>query len=97
MRLWRDVTATFESQVLGPCFEAMARYWSLHFADSATLGGPPGHVGPTKVASADGSETELDVLVAAAAGAEEAGVRPELLHAKSDGCARRACRHSRRL
>lgn len=66
MGIWRQVKATFESQVLGPCFETMARYWSLHFAAPATLGGSPGHVGPTTIVLADGSEMELDVVVAAA-------------------------------
>lgn len=64
MRIWRQIKATYESQVLGPCFESMARYWSRHFADPATIGGVPEHVGPTTIASSDGFAAELDVVVA---------------------------------
>jgi uncharacterized protein len=68
--LWRELTPTFRSQVLGPGFEAMARYWTVHFAARDTLGGEPDHVGPTSLMVTD-SETgateqrEIDVLVAA--------------------------------
>ncbi len=49
MRIWRRIKAPFESQVFGPCVEAMARYWTMHIADPATLGGTSGHVRPTTV------------------------------------------------
>jgi hypothetical protein len=61
--LWRELTPTFRSAVLGPAFEAMARHWCAHFAAPATLGGPPVHVGPGSVELA-GVWHELDVVVA---------------------------------
>jgi hypothetical protein len=68
--LWRELTPTFRSQVLGPCFEAMARSWTMHFAAPETFGTAPGHVGPTSLAvtnRATGAteQVEIDVLVAA--------------------------------
>ncbi len=68
--LWRELTPTFRSQVLGPCFESMARSWTTHFATRETLGGTPDHVGPTSL-TVTNSETgateqrEIDVVVAA--------------------------------
>ena len=96
MRIWRHIKATFESQVLGPCFEAMARSWSMHFADPATLGGPPDHVGPTTLASPDVSETELDVVVAAA-DTEAASERTILSIGEAKAGERISERHLRRL
>ncbi len=61
--VWRELVATFESRVLGPCFDAMCRQWTAHFASVDTLGGPAHHVGSTTV----GGHTdayELDVVVA---------------------------------
>lgn len=68
--LWRELIPTFRSQVLGPCFEAMARSWTMHFATRDTLGGAPDHVGPTSLTVANGEtgaaeQRETDVLVAA--------------------------------
>jgi hypothetical protein len=68
--LWRDLEHTFRSQVLGPCFESMARSWVMHFADSATIGGPPAHVGPTVLTvknrdSGAGEPREIDLVVTA--------------------------------
>jgi hypothetical protein len=60
--LWRELTPTFRSAVLGPAFEAMARYWCAHFAAPATLGGPAVHVGPGSVDLA-GVWHQLDVVV----------------------------------
>lgn len=68
--LWGEMEPTFRSQVLGPCFESMARSWTLHFANPASIGGSPAHVGPT-VLTVTNSETgavelrEIDVVVAA--------------------------------
>lgn len=64
MKIWRHITPTFESQVLGPCFESTARYWCQHLADPSTLGGHADHVGPTTISLVDGTETEVDVVVA---------------------------------
>lgn len=63
--IWNHVRPTFESQVVGPCFEAAARYWTTHFADPETLGGHPDHIGPTVLTLADGSDCQLDVVAAA--------------------------------
>ena len=68
--LWGDLLPTFNSQVLGPCFESMARYWTTHFAAHKTLGGVPEHVGPTTLTVSDretGADEprEVDVVVAA--------------------------------
>jgi uncharacterized protein len=67
--IWRHVAPTFDSQVVGPCFEAATRYWTTHFAAPDTLGAADRdhayHVGPTTVALDDGSEQQLDVVVAA--------------------------------
>lgn len=62
--LWRQILPTFESQVLGPSFEAMARYWTQHFAAPETLGAPPDQVGPTTIVLADGTHRQIDVLAA---------------------------------
>ncbi len=53
----------FDSQVRGPAFEEQARVWVRRFAEPATLGGSPDHVGPS-TALVDGKECQLDVLVA---------------------------------
>jgi len=62
--LWRQILPTFESQILGPSFEAMARYWTAHFAAPETLGAPPDQVGPTTVILGDGTHRQIDVLAA---------------------------------
>lgn len=62
--LWNHLRPTFDSQVVGPCFEATARYWAAYFADPASVGGEPDHVGPTTVLMPDGTERQLDVVVA---------------------------------
>jgi uncharacterized protein len=63
-RIWNQIRPTFDSQVVGPCFEAMARYWAVHFADAETIGGHPDHVGTSTVMLPDGRERQLDVVVA---------------------------------
>ena len=64
-QLWEQLRPTFESLVLGPCFEAAARYWTMHFADPSTVGGGADHVGPSTILLSDGSERQVDVLIAA--------------------------------
>jgi len=54
---------TFDARVRGPVFEEQARAWVRRFADPATLGGFPDHAGPSS-AIVDGTERQLDVLVA---------------------------------
>lgn len=68
--LWAELTQTFRSRVLGPCFESMARSWALHFASRETVGGLPVHVGPTTLTvrnddTGANEQRELDVVVAA--------------------------------
>jgi uncharacterized protein len=63
--IWREALPSFHSRVIGPSFEMIARYWTSHFAHSAELGGAAAHVGPTVLTLDDGSECELDVVVAA--------------------------------
>lgn len=63
--VWRKARPTFGAQVIGPTFEAMARYWARHFADPAVLGGDPAHVGATVIHLEDGEARKIDVLVAA--------------------------------
>jgi uncharacterized protein len=63
--IWAHVVPTFDSQVVGPCFEAAAREWTARFAAPRTLGGQPDHVGPTTVQMPDGGEMQLDVVAVA--------------------------------
>lgn len=67
----RRLVATFGSRVRGPVFEEQVRSWVRRFAEPATLGGFPDHVGPSS-AVVDGTECQLDVVVAA----DEGGAAP---------------------
>ncbi len=60
----RRLVATFDSQVRGPVFEEIARTWVRRYASRNTLDGDPEHVGPS-VATIDGTDHQLDVVVAA--------------------------------
>ena len=99
--LWRDLIPAFRSQVLGPCFETMARSWITHFADHDTVGGPPDHVGPTSL-TVTNRETgataprEIDVVVAADDAAEPSGRTVYALGEAKVG-ERFTLRHVRRL
>jgi uncharacterized protein len=102
---WRELVPTFRSQVLGPCFEAMARFWVRHFAATETLGGTPDHVGrttvPVPVPDEDGSGggiewREIDVVVAADDGATP-GERTVLALGEAKVGERLTMRHLRRL
>lgn len=95
-RIWAHALPTFESQVLGPCFEAAARYWATHFADRATFGGHADHVGPTTVMLGDGTECQLDVVVADD-DAETASERTVLAIGEAKAGERMTERHLRRL
>lgn len=64
-RVWNHLLPTFESQVVGPCFETVARDWTTHVAAPDVIGGYPDHVGPTTLTLEDGTERQLDVVVAA--------------------------------
>lgn len=61
--LWTGLGPTFRSNVVGPTFELMARYWLTHYADLSALAGGPTHVGSTVVTSRD-AEYEIDLVVA---------------------------------
>jgi AAA+ ATPase superfamily predicted ATPase len=71
--LWQELVSTVRTEVVGPCFEAMARHWATHWASAATLGGIPAHVGPTVISGRDGDELELDLVVAA----DDGGAEPD--------------------
>lgn len=71
---------TFDARVRGPIFEEQARVWVRRFADPATLGGFPDHVGPSSVV-VDGTERQLDIVVAA--GSE--GVAPSAREVRALG------------
>lgn len=99
--LWRELGATFRSQVLGPCFESMARSWALHFASHDSLGGPPAYVGPTtiKVTNSETGATEqreIDVVVARG-DAETPGERTVTALGEAKVGERLSLRHVRRL
>jgi uncharacterized protein len=64
LEIWRQVRPTFEAQVVGPAFEAAARYWTAQLAAPGSIGGAPHHVGPTTVSLRDGTERQIDVVVA---------------------------------
>ena len=99
--LWAELTPTFRSQVLGPCFESMARSWVMHFADEKTLGGAPLHVGPTTL-TIPNRETgarevrEVDVVVAAD-DADSPGERTVTALGEAKVGERLTLRHLRRL
>jgi AAA+ ATPase superfamily predicted ATPase len=60
---WSDARAAFDSGVLGPHFEQVARTWTRQFASEVTLGGRPSIVGSTQVNDAAArSRVELDVV-----------------------------------
>lgn len=95
-QIWRHIHPTFESQVVGPAFEAVARYWTTHFAETQTLGGEPDHVGPTVASLPDGSETDLDVVVSAA-DSDVASERTVLALGEAKAGEQISMRHLRRL
>ena len=65
LQVWKEARPTFGSQVVGPCFAAMARTWTAYLADAETVGEAPDCVGPTRLELADGSAIEVDVVAAA--------------------------------
>ena len=95
-RIWRHLLPTFESQVLGPCFETAARYWTAQFAAPETLGAEPDHVGPTVLMLPDGGERQLDVVVSRDDGGP-ASERPVLSIGEAKAGERVSQRHLVRL
>lgn len=60
---WDSAAARFDTQVLGPHFEELAREWTRRFASPETLGGRPRRVGFTSVNDPIGRERfEIDVV-----------------------------------
>jgi len=60
---WIEARPRFESNVLGPHFEDLARVWTSRFASRRTLGGRPSRVGFTQINDASNrSRMELDVV-----------------------------------
>ncbi len=73
---WRDAAAGYESALLGPHFEQLARDWVRLYAGPDILGGTVGEVGSTVVNDQRGrAQHELDV-VALAAGARRQANNP---------------------
>jgi hypothetical protein len=95
MAIWRSVRPTFDSAVVGPIFEAMARFWTLHFGGDL-FRNVSVHVGPTEVQLADGGWRQVDVVVAAD-DAETPGQRTVLALGEAKSGERIGRRHLRRL
>ncbi|MBA3876834.1 MAG: hypothetical protein C0498_07840 [Anaerolinea sp.] len=77
---WTDATARFESGVVEPAFEAIARTWTSRYASPNTLGGTAARVGSTIVNDSVGrSRVEIDVVALDARPDHEAGANPTLL------------------
>lgn len=61
--VWDDSQQRFTSQVLGPHFEQLCRWWTATHANPATLGDRPARVGSTIVNDPGGrTRHELDVI-----------------------------------
>lgn len=93
-RLWSSLKPTFQSQIIGPCFEGLARYWVTHFARPATIGGEIYRVGPTTLSGHDGIG-QLDVVVTGHGDLD--GAPPVLAIGEAKAGERIAERHLRRL
>lgn len=66
---WAAAEQRFETQVLGPHFEELARDWTRRYASPATLGGRPERVGFTRLNDPTRRERfELDVVAMAGEG-----------------------------
>jgi uncharacterized protein len=77
---WPDAAARFESGVVGPAFEGIARAWTSRYASGDTLGGDAARVGSTVVNDSIGrSQFEIDVVAVDARSNDEPGSNPVLL------------------
>ena len=77
---WESAAARFESAVVGPTFEAMARVWTSRYASAESLGGTVSHVGSTVVNDSAGrSRAEIDVVALEVRSGDEGGLNPKLL------------------
>ncbi|WP_420162150.1 AAA family ATPase [Nocardiopsis sp. CNT-189] len=71
-QMWRQAAPTFNSKILGPHFEDLARDFTRRYAHTLMPGGLPGPVGTTEVADpAARTRHEVDVIALAA------GQRPQ--------------------
>ncbi|MDX3641097.1 ATP-binding protein [Streptomyces sp. MB09-02B] len=60
---WKASTPTFNSKILGPHFEELARTWTRRYAHTVLPGGLPGPVGTTEVPDpAARTKHEVDVI-----------------------------------
>lgn len=63
-RVWRANGERFSKQVLGPHFEHICRFWTLHYADPDRLGGLPAAVGQGVLNDpAEKSTHQVDIVV----------------------------------
>jgi DNA-binding MarR family transcriptional regulator len=77
---WSDAAARFESGVVGPAFEGIARAWTSRYASADTLGGTAARVGSSVVNDGPGrSRLEIDVVAVDVRSDVEPGVNPALL------------------
>ncbi|WP_105970912.1 ATPase [Streptomyces geranii] len=74
---WQQAAPTFNSKILGPHFEDLARDFTRRYAHTLLPGGLPGPVGTTEVADRTGrTKHEVDVIALAA------GERPQAPRAR---------------
>ncbi|MBA2416773.1 MAG: ATP-binding protein [Geodermatophilaceae bacterium] len=67
--VWRDAQERFRSQVLGPHFETICRWWTGQHADPATFGGQPARVSSGVVNDPAGrGKYEVDVVATDSSG-----------------------------
>ncbi len=65
-QVWAASAPTFNSKILGPHFEELAREWTRRYAHTLLLDGLPGPVGTTEIADQAGRRKhEVDVLALA--------------------------------
>lgn len=65
-QVWSSSAPTFNSKILGPHFESLARAWTRQHAHTVLPGGVPGPIGTTEVADqAARTKHEVDVLALA--------------------------------
>ncbi len=76
-QVWQQAAPTFNSKILGPHFEDLARDFTRRYAHTLLPGGLPGPVGTTEVADPVArTKHEVDVIALAA------GERPQAPRAK---------------
>ena len=65
-QVWKASTPTFNSKILGPHFETLARIWTLQHAHAILPEGLPGPVGTTEIPDpAARTKHEVDVIALA--------------------------------